>query len=209
MYARLPAIDRDLEDAGLQQGNWPRFSGVDATTANALATFVGAVEPVKKYTRGGFQPDHVQSTPLNQLADWARPESTSARLFNETYLAWTAQGSSPSDSRVDVMEKQLHGWQDAGKRAAAYFSGADEASAAQRRTALALAAISNVGLDCLRAARDGKKLSREAAQPAEAILRQAATPNYSAVEFPFLSSLRALLASVTAPNQAAADATMR
>jgi len=33
--------------------------------------------------------------------------------------------------------------------------------------------------------------------------------NCSAVEFPFLPSLRALLGSVTAPNDAAADAPMR
>jgi len=208
MYARLPAIDRDLEDAGLQEGNWPRFPGVDAETAEALATLAGAVEPVKRYQRGGLQPDHVQGTPLNELADWARPESTTARIFNETFQAWSGHGLSTADPRLAVMEKQLRDWKRAGQRAANFFSGTDKVSVAQRQTASALAAISDVGIDCLAAAREGRKLSAEATPPAQAILQQASVPNYSAVEFPFLPSLRALLAVVTAPAKSAADETM-
>ena len=209
MYARLPAIDRDLEDAGLQEGNWPRFPGLDGETAKALETLAGAVEPVKRYQRGGLQPDHVQGTPLNELADWARPESNAARAFNETFQAWSGHGSSATDPRLVVMGKQLRDWQRAGQRAAKFFSEADKASVAQRQTASALAAISNVGLDCLAAVREGRKFSAESAQPAEAILQQASVPNYSAVEFPFLPSLRALLAAVTVPAKSAADETMR
>jgi hypothetical protein len=107
------------------------------------------------------------------------------------------------------MEKQLQVWQNAGKRAADFFSGADKVNVAQRQTASALATISNVGLDCLRMARSGRKLSADAAQPAEAILQQASVPNYSAVEFPVLPSLRALLASVTVPNSSAPNAPTR
>jgi len=203
MYARLPAIDRALQDAGLRQGDWPVFPGVAAPTAKALALLANAVEPVKKYQRGGLQPDHVQSTPLNQLADWSRPDSTSARIFNETFQAWLENGSSNHDARLDVMEKQLRVWQGAGSRSADFFSGTDRVSVAQRQTAAALRAISDVGLECVKAIRDRRLVAQETAQPARAILDQAAIPTSTAVEFPFLPSLRGLLSAATARESSA------
>ncbi len=193
MYARLPAIDRDLQDAGLQQGTWPKFPGVPREVADALTILANAVEPVKKYQRGALQPDHVQSTPLNQLADWSRPDSAAARNFNRLASTWIAHGFPADDAAVTFMEKQLQWWHEAGRRAAEYFSGSDPVSAAQRQTSLELTAISEVGTSCLRALQMKQSLSADDEKHARAAFEKAAVPNYSAVEFPFLPSLQTLL----------------
>jgi len=64
MYRRLANIDLRLQEAGLQQGNWPRFDlpGVNEKGAvpDALRTLAASVEPVKDYRRGGLQRESTQ-----------------------------------------------------------------------------------------------------------------------------------------------------
>ncbi len=96
MYRRLPAISRRLEEAGLfHERNvafmLQRFAGDSASPADlaALRLINDAVEPVKKYRRGGLQKGSNQFTPLTAFVDVARPDSTLARDYRndvETYL---------------------------------------------------------------------------------------------------------------------------
>ncbi len=204
MYTRLSTIDFRLQEAGLQQANWPKFPGLarDSETAKALTTLANAVEPVKGYKRGGLQKDHVQSTPLNLLADWSRPDSVDARHFNNEVATWFASGGQSNALRSSGVETQLLTWKQAGERAAKYFAQADAVSAAQRKTALALAALSDVGLSALQALASTHALSAEQSKAAQLAINDAAVPTASAVEFTFLHSLRLLVASASEPKLA-------
>ena len=72
----------------------------------ALRVLADVVEPTKDYTRTEVFPQPpVQSTPLNRLADAARPESSVARDFSglvDTYLQNGPQKS--------AAEAQIRGW---------------------------------------------------------------------------------------------------
>jgi hexosaminidase len=78
----------------------------------ALRVFADVVEPTKDYTRSEIFPQPpVKSTPLNRLADAARPESSDARKFSElvnTYLQ--------NDQQKSAAEEQIRFYLTAWKR---------------------------------------------------------------------------------------------
>ena len=77
-----------------------------STDIAALRVLADVVEPTKDYTRTEVFPQPpVKSTPLNRLADAARPESTVARQFAE--LVETYLQSGYKDSAV---EAQIRAW---------------------------------------------------------------------------------------------------
>lgn len=125
MYRRLAIVSQRLEESGLHHESYlgpalRRLAGDAASPADlqALRHFVDLVEPVKNYQRGHQQPDANQFTPLNGIADCARPDSALSRSFakkvdeivagrakpaadmatvRETFVAWKATASELKD----------------------------------------------------------------------------------------------------------------
>jgi len=92
MYRRLEALDLNLDWLGLtHRSNYSLMLQrlVRDHPIDPLKTLADIVEPVKFYTRPGTR-EYTQMTPLNRLVDAARPESHTARKFQnmvDEYLA--------------------------------------------------------------------------------------------------------------------------
>lgn len=89
MYRRLGIVSRWLETVGLtHRSNYrpmlERLTG--GAPIGALETLVDVVEPLRVYTRGESR-EYTQFTPLNRLVDAARPESDTAREFQNAIAA--------------------------------------------------------------------------------------------------------------------------
>jgi len=100
MYQRMDEVSWRLGWLGLtHESNYVpmlrRLAGTE--DIDALRILADVVEPTKDYTRSEVWPQPpVKRTPLNRLADAARPESAVARQFSalvDQYLAGNSQGS--------------------------------------------------------------------------------------------------------------------
>jgi hexosaminidase len=109
MYQRMEEISWRLGWLGLTHESsyvpmLRRLAGREDIAA--LRVLADVVEPTKDYTRTEVFPQPpVKSTPLNRLADAARPESTVGRHFSdlvETYLQ--------NDQQKSPAEAQIRGW---------------------------------------------------------------------------------------------------
>jgi hexosaminidase len=83
MYRRLDAIAHELDLLGLHHNRYfmPMLRRMAGTLdVEPLRVLADVVEPLKVYNR----PATTQLTPMNRLSDAARPESRTARIFNET-----------------------------------------------------------------------------------------------------------------------------
>jgi hexosaminidase len=207
MYRRLAAVDLQLREAGLQQGNWPRFdlAGVDShgSTTGALRTLAAVVEPVKDYKRGGLQPEAVQSTPLNELADWSRPDSAASRAFNWAANHWLFAPGDLNPAAGSALTEQLESWRAAGELAAKAPAANTAVAQARVGVARSLAAISRAGVDSIAALTSGHALTPEQRAAIFSALDEAARPTAAAVEFPSLPTLRLLAAAATDPERRA------
>ena len=113
MYRRLDEVSWRLGWLGLNgvskyESNYGlllhRLAG--STDIAALRALADVVEPTKDYTRTEVFPQPpVKSTPLNRLADAARPESTVARQFSELVDTYLQSGSKDS-----AAEAQIRAW---------------------------------------------------------------------------------------------------
>jgi len=204
MYRRLAIVDLRLQEAGAQQGNWPRFDlpGVDpqGATADALRTLAAVVEPVKDYRRGGFQPAVTQATPLNELADWSRADSAPARDFKRAVQHWLFAEGALDSKEAATLTATLAAWRSAGELAAQVPAAANPVAQARTGTARTLVAISQVGIDAIAALLKGAPLAPDRLAAAKATLDEAARPTAAAVEFPALVSLRVLVTAATEPQ---------
>ncbi len=73
------------------------------TILAALRVLAEVVEPTKDYTRTEIFPQPpVKSTPLNRLADAARPESTEARQFSELVETYIQSGYKDSAAEAKI-----------------------------------------------------------------------------------------------------------
>lgn len=115
-----PSMYRRLEEVSWRLG-WLRLNGVSKYESNyglmlhrlagstdiaALRVLADVVEPTKDYTRTEVFPQPpVKSTPLNRLADAARPESTVARQFAELVETFIQSGYKDS-----AAEEQIRAW---------------------------------------------------------------------------------------------------
>lgn len=84
MYRRMDAIDRYLEDLGLQHRAYrpPLVKDIAGEEqAGAVETLIEVLEEVKYYDRMGIYDTLTTRTPLNRLVDAAAPESRLAREF--------------------------------------------------------------------------------------------------------------------------------
>ena len=99
MYERLDEISRRLEWLGLTHNSsyvpmLRRIAGTD--NISSLRVLADVVEPVKDYSREETAPAvPTSATPLNRLIDAARPESATARQFDNWVNALLAGKASP------------------------------------------------------------------------------------------------------------------
>ncbi|MBZ5616285.1 MAG: family 20 glycosylhydrolase [Acidobacteriia bacterium] len=106
MYRRLEEVSWRLGWLGLNhESNYPlllqRLAG--SHDIGALRVLADVVEPTKDYTRTEVFPQPpVKSTPLNRMADAARPESTVTRQFSEL-----VDGYFQSDYKDSAAEAQI------------------------------------------------------------------------------------------------------
>ncbi len=204
MYRRLAVVDLRLQEAGLQEGNWPRFDlpGLDphSATADALRTLAGAVEPLKDYRRGQFQPGVNQKNWPDDLADWSRPDSGSARAFRSALDHWLFAPGELDPPGAAALTAQLEAWRAAGELAAQAPAAATPIAQARVRVAQSLAAISCIGLEAIAALSTNTALAPGRRAAAHAALDEAAQPTAAAVEFPVLTSLRILVAAAAEPH---------
>ena len=114
MYQRMEEISSRLGWVGLTHKSsyvpmLRRLAGGQDVTA--LRILADVVEPTRDYTRTeAFPQPPVKTTPLNRLADAARPESTVARTFSE--LADTYLQNGPQKSAAEAqMRTWLKQWQ--------------------------------------------------------------------------------------------------
>jgi hexosaminidase len=109
MYRRLDEVSWRLGWLGVtNESNYipmlHRLTGTD--DVQALRVLADIVEPTKDYTRTEIYPEPpVKSTPLNRLADAARPESRVARNFAGLVDAYIQSGYKDS-----ALESQVRHW---------------------------------------------------------------------------------------------------
>jgi hexosaminidase len=201
MYRRLPIVEGHLRGIGLL-AHWPRVElpGVDprGPVAGALLTVASVVEPVKVYQRGALQPDIGQLQPLNELADWALPESRPAREFAAALEQWLFADGALSPAAAEKFAARLETWRAAGELAAT--APVDDSPRAQARAKVArtLAALCRTTDEAIAALLAGRATSSEWNVSTGKLLA-AARPNAAAVEFPFLPALRKLAAAAADP----------
>jgi hexosaminidase len=106
MYRRLEEVNWRLRWLGLNyDSNYVlilhRLTG--SQDIAALRVLADVVEPTKDYTRTEVFPEPpVKSTPLNRLADAARPESTVARQFAELVETYLQSGYKDSATEARI-----------------------------------------------------------------------------------------------------------
>lgn len=204
MYRRLALIDQRLQEAGTRQGKWPDLARFAPDQAAALRTLAAVVEPVKRYRRGGLQPDHTQFTPLDELADWARPESRPARDFADQLDAWLLAPGPLDATAGAALTATLRAWEQAAAVAVTAPVETNPTSAARTTVAARLGRLARTGQIAIAGLTDGLPLSPAALTAGESALREGAAATPAAVEFPSLSALRRLVAAAIDP--AARDA---
>ncbi|MFI5336230.1 MAG: beta-N-acetylhexosaminidase [Opitutales bacterium] len=203
LYRRLDRVDALLQEAGTRQGQWPRGNMLGLAPqdpiAQALRTLAAVVEPLKQYQRGQRQPDSTQLTPLDELADWARPESRPAREFAAALDTWLRTAGLREPVQGAALAAQLRQWGEAGRLAAQAPAAAAPVPQARRQVALMLADLGRIGAEAINAVSAGRQQSPAWAQGAAQVLEAAGKTGAAAVEFPFLASLQQLVAAAAPP----------
>lgn len=159
MYRRLAYVSAFLTTRGvIHESAYPTalrdLLGNDADVA-ALRTLVDALEEVKFYSRMGYNPAQTIEPELRSLADVARPESRTARLFAarvEAFLSDTARRSAAPPIR-----EQLVIWRDNHARLAPMLGTAKQAQDL-RTLSERLASAATIGLAALDAIEQRKPL---------------------------------------------------
>jgi len=114
MYQRMEEVSSRLGWLGLTHKSsyvpmLRRLAG--GQDVAALRVLADVVEPTKDYTRTEIYPQApVKSTPLNHLADAARPESTLARNFSEIIDTYLQNGSQKPAAETQI-RALLNQWQ--------------------------------------------------------------------------------------------------
>jgi len=162
MYARLEAVSADLETTGVTHRSsyrpmLERIAG--STDIDALQTLADVVEPVKNYRRGSLM-KQTQQTPLNRLVDAARPESDTARDFNNLVTRYLAS-KSPQDAAS--IRAKLIVWRDNNARLQPLFV-KSQLMGEIKPVSAELKSAAQVGLEALDAISSGKKLTAGWAQ---------------------------------------------
>lgn len=201
MYRRLELVSRRLEEAGLRHESYldPALRALagDAATVSdlqALRRFVDLLEPVKRYARGGYQPDATQFTPLNGLVDCVRPDSAAARRFVGTVDEFiTTPQSSQAGARLAEM---LITWHDTAaqllNRLPALSPRLSEAESVLRD----IADATKAGTMAQQALQEARVVEPAIRRDMLEAVRRVAKPR-AAVEFPANAALEKLIATAT------------
>ena len=200
---RLPVVEAWLEAAGLNPTHWPRVELPDidpkSPPAAALLALAAVVEPVKVYQREDLQPQVGQLAPLNELADWAGPESRSARDVNAALEAWLMADGPLAAESARTFTDQFNRWQQTGELAAQVPGGAEPRGRDRVRVARSLRSLSHLGAGAIATLLAGQPASPAWLESARHTLDEA-KPGPAAVEFPFLPALRFLVAATENPT---------
>ena len=192
MYRRLDAIDRNLDWLGLRHNE--SFRLMTARLAGAhdpapVETLALVVEPAKGYQRHNALP-YTQTTPMNRLADAARPESRLAQRFAaqvDRYLA------DKTVHREDI-RRQLTVWRDNDALLAPVFR--DSALLAEARPlSQDLAALAGAALEAMAWLEGGRKAPADWLQRQQAVLGRNAKARAELLLSP-ASALRKLIEAV-------------
>lgn len=209
MCRRLDIVSARLEEAGLlhEKNRDPmlrRLAGDNATEAERLAlrVFVDAVEPVKEYTRGGYQKDATQFTPLTGLVDCARPDSRAAREFAGQVEKFIFAEGKPDAKQLETIARQLQIWIAAGDCVATQLSLRSPQLRAVAPAAKALADASRVASEALKSLDTGTTPAADWQIKQFALLNDAAHPR-AAVELPIIPAIKLLVSAAAEQNQRA------
>lgn len=200
MYRRLDVVSLRLEELGLtheknQAAMLRRLIGGENIAA--LQTLVSVVEPVKEYRRYQQRPRLV-TAPLTGLIDAARADSRAAREFRRMVDELLSDAPRFRARSVELRDT-LARWRDAGAELRVTMQSAPALSE-ERPLADDLTEIATIGAEALRYLDARITPGDEWRDRSFARLEQAAAPKPSAVEFPFLPSMRLLV--VAAHEQA-------
>lgn len=201
MYRRLAIVSARLDEAGLlhernYEARLRTLAGENAAPADlaAIQTFVGLLEPVKQYQRGQLEPEMTQGSPLDRLADYARPESAPAREFAAAVDRFLFP-SSPSDATAAGvgLTRELETWIAAARQVSGSLGAASPALREGAPHALALAEIGTAGLQAIAALRARRAPDAAWRTAAVAALDRAAQPQPTATELMVVKPLRLLV----------------
>ena len=202
MYRRLAIVSLRLTEAGaLHEKNSDLMlrhlvgPNLEVPGVSSLRTFIGVIEPLKRYNRIDRQIWMSQLVPLVGIADAAKPESEASRQFAvQVDDALFAPGA-VDKSRLRAISETLSIWRAAGTevadRLAPTYPGLREAVPNAR----GLAAASAAAVDAVDALASGKPMAPERAAAALATMDDAAKPDLSATLIPALSPMRLLVAA--------------
>lgn len=111
MYRRLDLVSMQLEELGLLHiKNYDMMLRrlCNYGDISALKTFTNVVEPVKIYTRHRQGVKYWQHSPYSRTVDAARPESMTARKFNQTIARFIDE---KEEAVAEQLNQMLTGWQ--------------------------------------------------------------------------------------------------
>jgi hexosaminidase len=200
MYRRLALVSARLDEAGLlHEKNYQarlRTLAGEAARPSAFAavqTVVGLLEPVKGYQRGQLQPEMTQRSPLDRLADYARPDSASARAFSTAVDRFLFQAPARDAADATALTKDLETWIAAAQEIAGSLATAPPALREGAPQIRALADLGSIGVEALAALRAGHTPEAAWFATARAALDRAAQPCPTATELMIVKPLRLLV----------------
>jgi hexosaminidase len=210
MYRRLAVVSRRLDEAGLRHETnlspmLRRFAGDSVTPEElrALRTIVDAVEPVKGYHRGDFQPETTQLSPLTGLADCARPDSAVARDFARSVDQFLFTPGKRDLAATGALAQQLAAWRMAAQDLVQNLAPRSPRVREIVPLLQGLAETCAVGEEALQAMAGCSLSSDDWRREKIAVLARAGRPQ-SAVEFMMVPPLRKLVCAAAAEAQRAA-----
>ena len=190
MYRRLEVQSARLDRLGMRHlsGYEPQLARLTGGSPTApLRVLADVVEPVKEYRRGQLG-TYRTYTPLDRIADAARPESEPARLFRRDVDRFLL--SAPGTRDDASLRARLVAWRD-NHAALDPIAARSERLAEVRWLSKDLAAIAAVGLQALDAIAAGRQALPTWSAEAKEALDHAARPR-GAVELRVLPGIRKL-----------------
>jgi hexosaminidase len=203
LSGRLPATEAALRATGVAAGQPPpiKLAGLEPNSemARALRQLADAVEPAVGDLRAELLPDVGQTTPLNELADWARPEARQVRAFAADLDHWLLADGPLTPEAATAFRARFADWTKAGELAAQFPAASTPRAQGRIRTARALADLGRLGDEAIDILINRRAPPADWAERASRVMA-AAAPNPAGVVFPFLPQLRLLAAAVADPS---------
>ncbi|HEY7514044.1 MAG TPA: family 20 glycosylhydrolase, partial [Vicinamibacteria bacterium] len=175
VYRRMEIESARLDSLGLRHnsGYEPMLARLAGPAGSAgvapLRVLVDVVQPVKRYRRGQLRA-FTQATPLDRIADAARPESLPARRFSLDVDRFVLHPEDVSTQRA--VAERLEAWRDNHAVLDPILAAAPLA-ADGRSLSRDLSALGRLGLAAQEAARAGRPPSSDWVRDAEKLLRGA------------------------------------